>query len=687
MATGKIGHYTIVSELGRGGMGVVYKAHEESLNRYVAIKVLGEHLSGDSTFVTRFVREAQAVAALSHPNIIQVFFIGEDNGRHYFVMEYVNGKSLLAMVKAEGRIDNPRAAQYILQAANGLAAAHDRGFLHRDIKPANLLVDERGLVKIADFGLALPQDAATRLTATGMLVGTPGYLSPEQCMAQPVDRRTDIYSLGVTYYEVLSGAMPFQADSPLALLRKILHEEPPDITTLNQKVDERTRRIVNRMIAKDRDQRYQSCHELVADLEECLGAMGVRVAATGLAGAGPAAAAAGVGAAARRDPTPPSAFQLDGETERMPSGAPPAVPGQGGNVFPPLPEAAPPRATGSGAAPPPGPVVQVITSSPAAAAVPSLPAGSALVAAQQAMLVPAPAARRSRAAVVILAVVAVFMVALAGATFLAIRSPLVKRFLPWGSTASEVPQPAKAAPAPEGVAGGIAHEAAEANTTQPSAPAEAGQQPQAAAGVAAPGGSASASRPVPQQVTSQSVPTQGSARHGSRAAIPAGSSDAAVPAAGARQEGARAVPALAGVAVATVGEQPLAGTVSSFLQAELHAAGLQPLDAAALPATEDLVRGRGEPGSEELMQALRGEGVAVLVLVRVVPAGQRELQYMGRYDVAYSSRVTVTCYDVATGRPRGRSLSATMEYTTLTVERATEKALGQLTQEIAQQAR
>jgi len=284
MATGKIGHYTIVSELGRGGMGVVYKAHEESLNRYVAIKVLGEQLSGDPSFVTRFVREAQAAAALSHPNIIQIFFIGEDDGRHYFVMEYVKGKSLLAMVKEEGRIENPRATQFMLQAAQGLAAAHDRGFLHRDIKPANLLVDESGLLKIADFGLVLPQEAATRLTATGMLVGTPGYLSPEQCMAQPMDKRTDIYSLGVTYYEILSGRMPFQADSPLALLRKILHEEPPDITTLNERVDEKTRGIVHRMIAKDRDQRYQSCHELMPDLEACLSAMGARVAPSGLAG-------------------------------------------------------------------------------------------------------------------------------------------------------------------------------------------------------------------------------------------------------------------------------------------------------------------------------------------------------------------------------------------------------------------
>ena len=288
MSASRIGHYTIVSELGRGGMGVVYKAHEESLNRFVAIKVLGEHLSEDPTFVARFVREAQA-AALSHPNIIQIFFIGEDNGRHYFVMEYVSGKSLLAMVRAEGKIANPRAAQYMLQAANGLAAAHDKGFVHRDIKPANLMVDDRGLLKIADFGLALPHDATTKLTATGMLMGTPGYLSPEQCRGEGVDRRTDIYSLGVTYYELLSGRMPFQADSPLALLHKILQEEPPDITSLSASVDPEAHRIVNRMIAKDREKRYQDCHELAGDLETFLAAAGSRGVIAGLAGMRPAA--------------------------------------------------------------------------------------------------------------------------------------------------------------------------------------------------------------------------------------------------------------------------------------------------------------------------------------------------------------------------------------------------------------
>jgi serine/threonine-protein kinase len=680
MATGKIGHYTIVSELGRGGMGVVYKAHEESLNRYVAIKVLGEQLSGDPSFVTRFVREAQAAAALSHPNIIQIFFIGEDNGRHYFVMEYVKGKSLLAMVKEEGKIDNPRATQYMLQAANGLAVAHDRGFLHRDIKPANLLVDESGLLKIADFGLALPRDAATRLTATGMLVGTPGYLSPEQCMAQPVDQRTDIYSLGVTFYEVLSGRMPFQADSPLALLRKILHEEPPDITTLNQAVDEKTRGIVHRMIAKDHDQRYQSCHELVADLEEVLGVLGVRVASSGLAGAGAAAAAAATGGAAHRDPTLPSAFELAGATERMPSGAPPAVPGQAGVVFPPS-EAAPPRAVASGAAPAAAPAVQVDTASPAPPAVPaSAAAASALVPAPQAM--PVPVARGSKAPALIVAVIGVTVVALAVALFLAVRSPLVRRFLPWGGPSAQARQAGKAAPVPGASTGLGTREAGETRQGQPAGPAGTGRQTQAAAGESA-AAAAAASQGTARLSPPQVEAPQGSSRGGSRAA-PSG---AAVPAAAARAQEQQPAQALVGVAVAAVGEQLLVGTVSSFVQSELQAAGLQPLDAATLPATEGLVRGQGEPGTEELIRALRGAGVAVLVLARVVPAGQRELQYMDRYDVAYSSRVTVTCYDVATGRPRGRSLSATIEYTTLTIERSTEKALGPLAQEIAQQVR
>ena len=649
MATGKIGHYTIVSELGRGGMGVVYKAHEESLNRFVAIKVLGEQLSGDPSFVARFVREAQAAAALSHPNIIQIFFIGEDNGRHYFVMEFVKGKSLLAMVREEGRIENPRATQFMLQAANGLAAAHDKGFLHRDIKPANLLVDESGRLKIADFGLVLPQEAATRLTATGMLVGTPGYLSPEQCMAQPMDTRTDIYSLGVTFYEILSGRTPFEADSPLALLGKILHEEPPEITTLNDRVDENTRAIVHRMIAKDRDKRYQSCHELIPDLEACLAGMGARVAPSGLAGA-----------TARRDPTLPSAFELVGETERMPSGAPPPVPGSAGSVFPASPE------------PAPAPAPVAVSASPVPA--------SALVRAPQALPVPVPAARRSKAPLVIVAVAAVLLVALAGAMFLALRSPFVKRFLPWGRTAT-VRQVAKVAPVSGAPSAGSARETGETHPPQAALPSEEGRQARAAAGVPAAAGSAATSRGAVEPARPKAVPQRGDVPRASRAG------EAAAPAAGVQAEERPAAPALAGVAVAAFGEQLLVGTVASVVQLELERAGLQPLDAATLPAVERLVRGQEEPATDELVRAMREAGLAVLVLARVTPAGQRDLQYMGRSDVAYSSRVTLTCYDVATARPKGRPLAATIEYTTLTIEAATERALGPLVREIEPQAR
>ncbi|OYW05817.1 MAG: hypothetical protein B7Z61_04775 [Acidobacteria bacterium 37-71-11] len=463
MTPSKIGHYTIVSELGRGGMGVVYKAHEESLNRFVAIKVLGEHLCTDPTFVARFVREAQAAAALSHPNIIQIFFIGEDEGRHFFVMEYVSGKSLLAMVREEGRIDNPRAAQFMLQAANGLAVAHDKGFLHRDIKPANLMVDERGLLKIADFGLALPQDAATRLTATGMLMGTPGYLSPEQCRGEAVDRRTDIYSLGVTFFELLSGHTPFHADSPLALLRKILEEEPPDIASLSDAVDPETRRIVHRMIAKDPAQRYQDCHELAADLERQLDAAGARPASGGIAGMRGAAAGA-------------AAVEGAGGDERTTR-----LPGPGGATGA-APTAVSAPESGAAVAAPPPPVT-----------VPAAEAVAALVPAPQAMPVPAasasPSVRSSRAPVLVaLGVVALLLIAMGVSAFFALRSPLVRKYVPWLSAARvsrsatgapEAPppgsgEPAAAAAAADQVAAGTSDDVAASGAAPVSAAGGAG---------------------------------------------------------------------------------------------------------------------------------------------------------------------------------------------------------------------
>jgi serine/threonine-protein kinase len=283
----RLGHYRIVAELGRGGMGIVYKAHEESLNRFVAIKVLGEHLTEDPAHVERFLREARSAASLNHPNIVQIYAVSEEEGRHFFVMEYVSGRSLQQILRSSGPLDPVQVARIALQTASGLGAAHDQGIIHRDIKPANLLIDERGLVKIADFGLALVAGGVSRLTATGMFMGTPGYLSPEQCLDQNPDHRTDIYSLGVTLYEALSGKVPFTADSPLALLRQIVEVEPPDLSEIKPDLDPELRAVVGRMMAKDRDQRIASCAEVISNLEAFLEGTGAsgnlveRVAAAG----------------------------------------------------------------------------------------------------------------------------------------------------------------------------------------------------------------------------------------------------------------------------------------------------------------------------------------------------------------------------------------------------------------------
>jgi serine/threonine-protein kinase len=695
MADNRIGHYTIVSELGRGGMGVVYKAHEESLNRFVAIKVLGEHLSEDPSFVARFLREAQAAAGLNHPNIIQIFYIGEDAGRHYFVMEYVSGRSLLAMVRDEGRIDNPRAAQFMLQAAHGLAAAHDKGIVHRDIKPANLMVDERGLLKIADFGLALPKEAAAKLTATGMLVGTPGYLSPEQCRGEQVDPRTDIYSLGVTYFELLTGRMPFQADSPLALLHKILQEEPPDLVSLAQSVDQDTRRVVYRMLAKRRENRYQDCHELAADLEALLAAKGASTTPgvlIGMAGAaGPAPRIAG--------PDEPTARMPIADEAAHSVGGPAIAAGGAEAVL-----ASPPAASAvAESAPVPVAPAQTMTGPPPFATPSVAVQGSAMVpvplAAPIAVTTARPAAPASRAVAIVLGVLAVCLLAGGVAAFFALRSPLVKRWLPWGKTAAAVSRSSpdstgsersgsdaklasQDAPPSQGAAAQSAApsaaEAAPAMSAQPGTPGGGGGEPGPSAG-AAPLSSAAASS-APRSSAGARRPRE---RAASSASGAAGEAAGSVPA-----QPASAQPSSAPLAaVAVVGEQPLAGAVASFLQSELERAGLAPTDAATLPGADALLAGSGVPATAEVLRALRGSGATALVLARVERVGERYLTYMNRQDIAYTSRVTIACYDVATGRPRGPSRSANVEYTSLTLDRAAEKALGPLVVDVAAQAR
>ena len=265
----RLGHYDIVAELGRGGMGVVYKGYEASLNRYVAIKVLADSLAHDAAVKERFLREARSMAALNDPHIIQIYFIGEDEGQTYFVMEFVEGESLGSMLKRDHRLTVEQAAKVIQQTALGLATAHDHGVIHRDIKPGNLMITSRGSVKIADFGIALSnQDLSKKLTTTGEFVGTPGYLSPEVCLGKPVDRRSDIFSLGIVLFEMLTGKMPFNDESPLGLMLEVVKAEIPDVRSLNADVDPQIAAILTKMIAKDPADRYQDCHAVVADINQ-----------------------------------------------------------------------------------------------------------------------------------------------------------------------------------------------------------------------------------------------------------------------------------------------------------------------------------------------------------------------------------------------------------------------------------
>jgi serine/threonine protein kinase len=262
----KFGHYEVVSELGRGGMGVVYKAWEPSLNRHVAIKALGEHLLGDEGLIERFTREAKSMAAINHPNVIQVFFIGMEDNQPYFAMEFIEGISLDDLLRGNHVLTVAHAKEILRQACAGLAVAHDRDLVHRDIKPANLMLCDDGTVKVVDFGIAQTREYGDKLTNTGEFVGTPGYLSPEVCTGKEVDARSDIFALGIVFYEMLAGKVPFENDSPLGLMLEVVQADIPDIRQVNKKVDKKTSYILEKMIAKNPEERFQSCQDVIKHL-------------------------------------------------------------------------------------------------------------------------------------------------------------------------------------------------------------------------------------------------------------------------------------------------------------------------------------------------------------------------------------------------------------------------------------
>jgi serine/threonine protein kinase/Tol biopolymer transport system component len=282
----KLGDYEVKSLLGSGGMGQVYRAHDSRLGRDVAIKVLPCSLSADSDRLRRFEQEARAAAALNHPNILAVFQMGTYEGAPYLVSELLEGETLREQIK-RGRLSVGRAIEYGEQIARGLAAAHEKCIVHRDLKPENLFVTKDGRLKILDFGLAKltePQSDSERPegTETGVVMGTVGYMSPEQVRGQSADYRTDIFALGVILYEMLTGKRPFQKPTSADTMSAILKEDPPAISQVNRDVPAALQRVIHRCLEKNPEQRFQSASDLafaLGALTEHSGRQGSRASA------------------------------------------------------------------------------------------------------------------------------------------------------------------------------------------------------------------------------------------------------------------------------------------------------------------------------------------------------------------------------------------------------------------------
>ncbi|HEX8845824.1 MAG TPA: protein kinase [Pyrinomonadaceae bacterium] len=281
-------HYEVRCVLGEGGMGKVYLAKDSKLKRRVALKVLPAASSGDEEARRRLLHEAQAAAALDHPNICAIYEVNEESDPCYIAMQYVEGETLEARV-ASGRLPLDESLSVALQVADALSEAHARGIIHRDIKPSNIMLDGRGQVKVLDFGLAkaasttlVGSDATETksiLTSPGMVLGTVPYMSPEQLRAQPIDVRTDIFSFGVVLYELLSGERAFARASDAEISAAILHEQPPELSSIDPGIPEALEQIVSKCLAKDAEQRYQTMRQVAHDLNA---ARNGELAATGI---------------------------------------------------------------------------------------------------------------------------------------------------------------------------------------------------------------------------------------------------------------------------------------------------------------------------------------------------------------------------------------------------------------------
>ncbi|MGA9175168.1 MAG: Stk1 family PASTA domain-containing Ser/Thr kinase, partial [Thermoactinomyces sp.] len=261
------GRYEIVSRVGGGGMAVVYKAKDLLLNRYVAIKVLSDSLSNDSEFIRRFSREAQAAASLSHPNIVNVYDVGKDHYTHYIVMELVEGPTLKQYIQERGPLPAQEAAAIAIQICDGLAHAHENQIVHRDIKPHNILLGANGRAKVTDFGIARAASSST-ITQEGSVMGSVHYFSPEQARGGVIGEKSDLYSLGIVLYEMLTGRLPFDGDSAISIALKHLQEIPEDPRSINPNIPDALAEIIMRALDKDPNKRFGSAREMMKAIQQ-----------------------------------------------------------------------------------------------------------------------------------------------------------------------------------------------------------------------------------------------------------------------------------------------------------------------------------------------------------------------------------------------------------------------------------
>ena len=259
-----IGRYRILERIGRGAMGMVYAAEDDAIGRRVAIKVMMGDLQDEPEVRERFYREAKVTGQLSHRNIVTVFDFGEDGGHPYLVMELLNGLPLAEHLKTPAAVGIDARMDLMRQACEGLQAAHARGIVHRDVKPSNLFVQRDGTLKILDFGVA--RLSSSNLTASGFLLGTPEYMSPEQTQGRPVDARSDLFSAAAVFYFMLAGRGPFASPDLPQILRAVVHEEPPPLT--DAQAPEALRRVLLKGLAKSPADRYQQCVDMLADIDQ-----------------------------------------------------------------------------------------------------------------------------------------------------------------------------------------------------------------------------------------------------------------------------------------------------------------------------------------------------------------------------------------------------------------------------------